>query len=86
MVIAKPLNSGNLRVLKNLSIIERYPQLGGDLKRLLHLGINLLSAIHGMSAFWDVRYWEFHCTRINEILHTKSLFSRILNTTCYLKF
>ena len=23
-----------------------------------HLGLNVLSAIHGMSAIWDVRYWE----------------------------
>ena len=28
------------------------------LKRLLHLGLKGLSAIHGMSAIWDVRYWK----------------------------
>ena len=22
------------------------------------MGLNVLSAIHGMSAIWDVRYWE----------------------------
>ena len=28
------------------------------LKRLSHLGLNVLSPIHGMSAIWNVRYWE----------------------------
>ena len=28
------------------------------LKRLSNLGRNILSAIHDMSAIWDVRYWE----------------------------
>ena len=28
------------------------------LKRLSHLRINILSAIHDMSAIWDVCYWE----------------------------
>ena len=28
------------------------------LKRLSHLGLNALSAIQGMSAIWNVRYWE----------------------------
>ena len=46
----KPLNSGHLRVLKNWSAIKRCPLLGGRL--------NILSAIHGISAIWDVRYWE----------------------------
>ena len=32
--------------------------MGGNLKRLYYLGINVLSAIHGMSAIWDVCYWE----------------------------
>ena len=54
----KPLNNTHLGVLKNLSVIERCPLLVGNLKRLSHLGLNVLSAIHGMSAIWDVRYWE----------------------------
>ena len=54
----KPLNSGHLRVLKNVSFIERCPLLRGNLKKLSHLGLNVLPAIHGMSAIWDVRYWE----------------------------
>ena len=37
------------------------------LKRLSHLELNVLPAIQGMSAIWDVRYWEvalfiLHCT------------------------
>ena len=54
----KPLNSGHLRVLKSLSVIKRCPLLGGSLQRLSRLGLNILSAIQGMPAIWDVRYWE----------------------------
>ena len=28
------------------------------LKRLSHLALNVLSASHGMSAIWDVHYWD----------------------------
>ena len=28
------------------------------LKRLYHLALKILSAIHGMFAIWDVHYWE----------------------------
>ena len=35
----KPPNSGHLRVLKNLSVTERYTLLGGDLKRIVTFGI-----------------------------------------------
>ena len=34
----KPLNSGHLRVLKNLSVIERYPLLGVNLKKIVTFG------------------------------------------------
>ena len=44
----KPLNSRHLWVLKCLTVIERCPLLGGNLKK--DLGLNVLSAIHGMSA------------------------------------
>ena len=30
--------------------------MGGNLKKIVILGLNVLSAIHGMSAIWDVRY------------------------------
>ena len=53
----KPLNSGHLQVLKNLTVIERCPILRGNLKRLT-FGTTVLSAIQGMSAIWDARYWE----------------------------
>ena len=43
----KPLNSGHLRVLRNWSVVKRCPLLGGRL--------NILSAIPGISAIWDVR-------------------------------
>ena len=50
----KLLNSGHLRVLKNLSVIEGCPLLGGNFKKI----VTFLSAIHGMSAIWDALYWE----------------------------
>ena len=36
--IVKPLNSGHLRVLTNLSVIERCPLLGGNLKTIATFG------------------------------------------------
>ena len=37
-VTVKPLNSGHLQVLKNLSVIERCPLLGGNLKNIVTFG------------------------------------------------
>ena len=34
----KPLNSGHLQVLKNMSFIERCPLLGGNLKKIVTFG------------------------------------------------
>ena len=56
--IVKPLKSGHLRVLQNLSVIKSCPLLGSSLKRYPHLGLNILSPIQGMSAIWNVRCWE----------------------------
>ena len=53
----KSLNSGLLWVLKDLSVIKRYPLLEVSLK----FGTNILPAVQDMSAIWDVRYWGFHC-------------------------
>ena len=61
----KPLNSGHLRVLKNLSVIERYPLLGGNLT-LSYLGLNILSAIQSMYAIG-----RFHC--ISKWFHVKKI-------------
>ena len=38
MITVKPLNSGHLRVLKNLSVIERWSLLGGNLKKIVIFG------------------------------------------------
>ena len=35
LVAVKPLNSGHLLVLKNLSIIDRCPLLGGNVKKIV---------------------------------------------------
>ena len=34
-IIVKPLNSGHLRFLKNLSVIKRCPLLGGSLTKIV---------------------------------------------------
>ena len=34
----KPLNSGHLQSFKNLSAIERFPLLGGNLKKIVKFG------------------------------------------------
>ena len=47
----KPLNSGPLRVLKNLSVIERCPLLRGNLKKIVPSGIKCF-----ISYSWHVHY------------------------------
>ena len=51
----KPLNSRHLRVLKIMSVIERCLLLGGNFKKIVTVGTK---CFQGMSAIWDVRYWE----------------------------
>ena len=47
----KPLTSGHLRVLKNLSIIERCPVFGGNLKKIVTFGTESF-----VRYSWHVRY------------------------------
>ena len=47
----KPLNSGHLRVLKNVSVIERCPLLGGNLKKIVTFGTKCF-----VRYSWHVRY------------------------------
>ena len=54
----KPLNSGHLQVLKNLSVIRGIHYWEVILKILSHLWLNVLSAIHGLFDIWNVRYWD----------------------------
>ena len=49
----KPLNSGQLRVLKNLSVIERCSLLGGKLKKIVTFGTKYF-----VRYSWHVRYLE----------------------------
>ena len=49
----KPPNSGHLRVLKNLSIIERCWLLGGSLKKIVTFGTERF-----VRYSWHVRYLE----------------------------
>ena len=54
----KPLNSGHLRVLRNLSVIERCLLLGGNLKKTVTFGTNCFVCYSRHIAIWNVRYWE----------------------------
>ena len=53
----KPLNNGYLRVLKNLSVIERCPLWGGNLKKIITF---VTCSLFGMSAIE-----KFHCNDKN---------------------
>ena len=54
----KPLNSGHLRVLRNLSVIERCLLLGGNLKKTVTFGTNCFVCYSRHVAIWDIHYWE----------------------------
>ena len=47
----EPVNSGHLRVLKNVSVIERCPLLGGNLKKFFTFGTE-----HFVRHSWHVHY------------------------------
>ena len=47
----KPLKNGHLRVLKNLSVIEKCPLLGGNLKKTVTFGTKCF-----VRYSWHVRY------------------------------
>ena len=49
----KPLNSGHLRVLKNVSVIKRCPLLGDSLAKIVIFGTK-----HFVRYSKHVRYWE----------------------------
>ena len=47
----KPLNRGHLQVLKNLPVIERWPLLGGNFKKIVTFGTKRF-----VRYSWYVRY------------------------------
>ena len=49
----EPLQSGHLRVLENLAVIERCPLLGGNFKKIVTFGTQYF-----VRYSWHVRYWE----------------------------
>ena len=65
----KPLNSGYLRALKNLSVIERCPLWGGNLKKIITF---VTCSLFGMSAIG-----RFHCnyknTRTRKIIPYRTI-------------
>ena len=64
----KTLNSGHLRVLKNLSVIKRCPLLGGSLTKIV-----TFETKHSVCYSRHVRYWEVSL----QLLGTVSIFDRI---------
>ena len=60
----KPLNSGHPRIFKNLSVIERCPLLGGNLKKIVKFGTFCLLfkafPLFGMSALGGFIVLLFH--------------------------
>ena len=50
-ITVKLLNRGHLGVLKDLSVVERCPQLGGNLKKIVTFGTK-----HFVHYSWHVRY------------------------------
>ena len=50
----KVLDNGHLRVLKNLSVVEWCPLLGGNLKKIVKLRTKRIVRYSR-----HVRYWEF---------------------------
>ena len=69
----KPLNSGHLRVLKNVSVIERCPLLGGNLRKIVTFG-TLFKACPLFGMFAIGRFHcitnVFGCVRDNGILYS----------------
>ena len=62
----KPLHSGHLRVLKNLSVIKKCPLFGGSLRMINTFANKHFSRYSVHVAISDVRYWEvslhiFYC-------------------------
>ena len=54
LTTVKPLNSGHLRVFKNLSVIESWPLLGGNFKKIVTFGTKRF-----VRYSWHVRYLRF---------------------------
>ena len=73
---AKPLNSGHLRVLKICPLLRGACSWEVVKQRLSHFGLNILSAIHGMSAIW-----RFHCNNKKKLKIAESLWIKGLRAT-----
>ena len=55
----KPLNSGHLQVLKNLSVIERCPLLGGNFTLTVIFGTEHFACYSRYICYWEVsRYFK----------------------------
>ena len=71
----KPLNSGQLQVLKKLPVIKRCPLLGGSLTKIVTSGIKHFSTIQGMCTIGMFAAGRFHCIKYTMTCH--KLFSGI---------
>ena len=62
-ITVKPLNSGHLRIFKKLSVNERCPLLGGNLKKIVTFGTECF--VHYS---WHARYWGCPLLRGSTVL------------------
>ena len=78
----KPLNSGHLRVLKNLPVITRCPLLGGSLTKIFTLGTKHFVRYSRHVRYLDAHYWEVSLYLYKSSCDNKILSSLIKKTWC----
>ena len=54
----KQLNSGHVRVLKNVAVIKRYPLLGSSLTKIVTFGTKHFVRYSRHARYLGFRYWE----------------------------
>ena len=71
IIPVKPLNSGHLMVSKNLSVIEKCPLLGGNLRKIVTFGTKFFvrysrhvrslgcTLLGGFTVSWTSLFWTF---------------------------
>ena len=65
----KPPNSGHLRVLKNLSVTERRPLLGGNLKKIVTFDSTFCLLFMACPLFGMTAIKRFHCINNLNLCH-----------------
>ena len=79
----KPLNSGHLRVLKNLSVVKRCPLLGGSLTKMVTLGTKHFVRYSRYVCYWEVslyfNQWFWNTTSLKEPSDFCDWLARLIN-------